>query len=142
MKKFIIAIAMVVLATYGFAAETIQVKTVDGSDPYMNSYRLFSAVSTSNTTSTGPAKFLQMPISKHMCTGTWAGTVPTSLIFTVDGSEDGANFVPLATVTMTSSPYVFHIDKPSIVYTRGTTSTSVGGDNTTKFTLTCTSGGN
>lgn len=106
---------------------------------YTTSNTLLSAVT---ATGAGTKWNLQVPMNNHMCTATWGGTAPTNIIFTIDGSEDGTNFAALATVTMTESPYIFHISKPSVLYIRSTYSSKSSGDTTTSLTVTCTSGGN
>lgn len=143
MKKIILLIALLAVTGTAYAVNL----NANSGIVYSGSYTLLNAVT---ATGAGTAQSFtkineltvnRVPVSKHMCTATWGGTTPTSIAFDVEGSEDGTNYGDLATVTMTASPTVFHIEKQSVTYIRGNYNSKVGGDGTTSLTLTCTSGG-
>lgn len=109
MKKFILAMTlMAIMALPVYATDY----------PMFNGY-LLSGVTTTNVAGTIQGFASGGPVSKHLCTATMGGTVPTSMTFVVQCSGDGTHFGNCAEETVTSSPTVFHIDKPAILYIRG-----------------------
>jgi hypothetical protein len=139
MKKILFVMCLLAIVSLAYAATyTVEVKNTDGGIAYTNSTKLLRAVT---ATGTGNIFWLQVPMSKHMCTVTWGGTVPTDTYVILEGGQDGTNLVSLASTTITASPTSFHIDKPSITHIRGNYVSKTDGDGTTSVTLTCTSGG-
>lgn len=107
------------------------------------SYTLLSGVTATGTPGTAVPfvwdwPSVSVPVPKHMCAITWAGTAPTNVVVEFDCSHDGTNYGDCATVTATASPTIFHVDKPGIRYARGTYQQRTGGDGTTAVTMTCT----
>lgn len=142
MRKFILAIALfstlAIPSIVSAATTTAQLRYVESVPFTVNNFLLSSVTSTGASSTTIN---LQLPMSKHMCSVTWGGTVPTSITISVDGSMNNSSFASLASVTVTESPTIFHIDKPGVMYLRGNYVTRVGGDATTSVTLECSSGG-
>lgn len=143
MKRITLFILILCCIAGGAQAAT-QTLYAAGGALHTQSYTLLSAVTGTGAGTASTFTYLgraNVPISKHMCTGTWGGTAnPTQVVFTLDCAEDGANYAACASVTMTASPTIFHVDKPGVVGVRGNVTSFTGGTAPT-FTLTCTSGG-
>ncbi len=82
--------------------------------------------------------------SKHTCTVTWGGTVPTSTLINIWGSVD--NTFPATSTTLyltqqnvTATKRTFHIVNKPVRYLLGEYVSKVAGDDTTSVTIVCTS---
>lgn len=117
MKKLILVLAMVFIATSAFA---------------IDNYTLLSAKTTTGTGSTLP---LQVYMDEFTCVVTWGGTTPTNTVVELQGSLDGTTFATLATVTVTATGQMFHVVDKMVQYVRGKYVSRSDGDATTAVTL-------
>jgi hypothetical protein len=133
MKKLILALVLVLVMAIPCLAQT---PTVYGS-------KILNAVTGTGTGSSFRLEpnTLSTVTAFFTCQVTWGGTTPTSTVVAVNGSLDNTNFYPLATVTVTASPTLFHIANKPVKYIQGNYVSKVGGDGTTSVTLLCMPGG-
>jgi hypothetical protein len=150
MKKLLLMLIILCLTMFSANAPAADV-VVDlytiGGVAFTNSYSLLTAVTTTGTT--GDARYFKkyhsgepaVPISKHMFTAIWSGVTPSNLVFTINCSQNGTNYGTCASVTMTESPTIIHMDKPGVTYVSSTLVSRSNGSTNTAITVTGTSGG-
>lgn len=92
-------------------------------------------------TGAGTAIDLNQQADKFRCDMQWGGTVPTNVVWALEGSIDGTNYAALHTETSTASPAAFSVYFKPARWIRGNYVSKSNGDATTTVTVTCGAGG-